>query len=262
VRLKWSWTTGSATRFQFDETSSGDSTAGVDSAKGTAVSRMQLRRSGRIATLSASCESGAGQPATVQCSAVSATVESDRFAISADGGATFTPMQEMAVEDTAIVRLTDAGRWEEVRDGRRVAAGHLVDLLSSITQLTLPYDPVAPGDRWPVRVVRDRVTRSFGRIHSDFRGEATFDSLVGNRAWLTLRGVDSAIAGSKPMISSEQSTISWNLDAGAPESVAIEETIEFPPPGDAPEAGRVVRMRIVRTVRRLTIEALPAERVP
>lgn len=252
TRLTWRWTAGVPTRFTMDETTVGDSVVSTDSTKPGAVRQAVIRRSGIMSTLSA----------TERGSVVVVRFESSKLSMSGDGGAHFSAPQDVGLDDSALVRLTPAGQWEEVHNGKRMAAGYAIDELNDLAKLTLPLEAVSPGDEWPVHIVRQRDTRPFGRINSEFTGRARLDSMVGGRAWMIVDGVDSAMAGSMPMAVTTHSVIEWNVEVGAPESVltdeAIVSTVKSPKTGQ-PET---VRMRTRRTVHRLPAKAATAGPVP
>jgi hypothetical protein len=162
-----------------------------------------------------------------------------------DAGKTYKVLDDMALGDTSYVRLIPAGTWESATDARRTAIGHTMELLQDLSPVTLPIGPIQVGDRWPVTQLFQR-RAVYGQITVTFVGEATLDSVVGTRAWMTLSGQDTGQVFEHPLQRTSRSVISWDLASGGLLSSTTEEATVLYDGGTPPRPGaRLTSRRVV-----------------
>ena len=213
ARIEWRLTPAETVRYEI--TSESDlSTVDPSGAPvaGVGVTESVLRLEPR------SCD----RPPAAACDSVGVSFERKVHTLRLSNAPPMPPLDLARPEDPVTLAQRSDGSWAVMSDGRVIGAGSMVEQLADAIPFSFPAGTVAPGDRWPVALGAMRDNRRFGRIEFSLEGEAVLDSVVGDRAWISVTAADTSESRVWNGGSTVRGSFEWDLTAGE----LVEGTVE------------------------------------
>jgi hypothetical protein len=147
------------------------------------------------------------------------------FGLSIDHGRHWTAEQETGGTDSVGLTMTPSGRLTPREQGVRLSAGAVIEDLAGALPFTLPTLAVRPGETWPIVQRGVRKNRMFGEMSFELQGEATLDSIIGDRAYVSVRASSHDETDRTEGRDSTLAHVTWEISTGRP--LTVEQSSEF-----------------------------------